>query len=513
MRHSLDAVVVRDQRIFAYGWVYDPQRLIHELALHIVYADGSSAQVPVTVGKERLDVAAAFPTEPMARWSGWIVYAGWDRPASRIDLIGVFEDGESFTLPVQGSLGRKQRVRELVRSVLSRAQAAPASTARDDRDAVGTLRAALQAAGLLRLCLVLDHTMGGGANRFRGDWVKARLADDLPMLAVLSFEVHSLAWALELHMNTGQVLRLPCSPDLPRRLAQAEIVGEIFVNDVVSFPHPDQVPQWLRAWADKGAEITVASHDYLAVCPSPFLINYGGRYCGVPEIDECRRCIQSNPNTFPSVQPGPDMDAWRQAWGEALGLSRQVLCFSNSSRQLLLRAYPALDEAKITVVPHQVPSFPRGAHVSTGGPLHVGVVGAIGQHKGAAVLQGLAAEGARCGADLHITVFGTLDGMINDTVVTVTGPYQRDDLPDLIESSGVNVFLLPSICPETFSYVTHELIELGVPLACFDLGAPADRVRNYPLGRVLPLGDARQLLGDLTSFHHDLQMSNLKEIL
>jgi glycosyltransferase involved in cell wall biosynthesis len=42
----------------------------------------------------------------------------------------------------------------------------------------------------------------------------------------------------------------------------------------------------------------------------------------------------------------------------------------------------------------------------------------------------------------------------------------------------VGLCLLPSIWPETFSYVTQELMSLGVPLVCFDLGAPAECVRH-----------------------------------
>lgn len=514
MKHSLDAAVVRDGRLFAYGWAYDPHRPVRELALQITYENGVRARLPVTAGKERPDVVAAFPDEPLARWSGWMAYTGWDRPAQRIDLVVALESGETFMLPVLGApmvVPLAQRLRQIARKALGRVQSVPPSeAATDDIALVSKIQSALQDAGLERLCLVLDHAMGGGANYFRRDWVKTRLTS-LPMLAVLNFEVHGMTWALELHLATGQVLRLPCSPDLPRALAQTHLVGEVFVNDVVSFPHPARVPQWLSAWADAGAQVTIAVHDYLAICPSPFLLNDAGRYCDLPSADECRRCLQNNPNTFPVVQPSPDIVAWRQAWGESLRLASQVLCFSDSSRRLLLRAYPELDKTRIAVVPHQVAPFAEAAKVAhrpVDGPLHVGVVGSIGLHKGSLVLQGLVAEASMRGADLHITVFGTLEGMNDDSAVTVTGPYQREDLPRLIENSGANVFLLPSICPETFSYVTHELIGLGLPLACFDLGAPADRVRSYPRGRVLPIGNAGQLLDDLTQFHRELQTTS-----
>lgn len=512
VKHSLDAAVVRDGRLFAYGWAYDPTRPLRDVALRVTYADGTLAHLPVTAGKERPDVAAAFPDEPLARWSGWMAYAGWDRPVRSIELSGTIEGGGAFALPVQGEPGsvplaqRVPRLASALRRVLEVAQRQVSA----GQGLVHVLHAALQAAGLLRLCVVIDHAMGGGANQYRERWVRERLST-LPLLAVLGFEVHRMAWWLELHLATGQILRLPCGDDLPHELVKADLVGEVFANDAVSFPHPERVADWLHACADSGAEVTLAVHDYLAVCPSPFLLNDATRFCGVPDLGECRRCLEANPNTFPVVQPGPDIVAWRHAWGGALARATQVLCFSESSRRLILRAYPTLDPACIVVQPHAVPPFVRGADVRLDGPLHVGVVGAIGQHKGADVVHALAAESLRRAVGLRITVFGTLEGTADGRVVTVTGPYRREDLPILIEGAGANVFLLPSICPETFSYVTHELIGLGLPLACFDLGAPADRVRDYPDGRVLPLAGASKLLDDLTQFHHDLQAIRPRE--
>ena len=57
---------------------------------------------------------------------------------------------------------------------------------------------------------------------------------------------------------------------------------------------------------------------------------------------------------------------------------------------------------------------------------------------------------------------------------------------------------------ETFSYVTAELMHYRVPLAVFDLGAPAERVRGYDRGRIIPLVDAQAALDELLAFHREL---------
>jgi glycosyltransferase involved in cell wall biosynthesis len=78
-------------------------------------------------------------------------------------------------------------------------------------------------------------------------------------------------------------------------------------------------------------------------------------------------------------------------------------------------------------------------------------------------------------------------------------------LADLVEGCGANVFLLPSVWPETFSYVAEELMQMGVPLAVFDLGAPAERVARYAEGLILKRIDAALALDELVLFHARLQ--------
>ena len=66
---------------------------------------------------------------------------------------------------------------------------------------------------------------------------------------------------------------------------------------------------------------------------------------------------------------------------------------------------------------------------------------------------------------------------------------------------------LPSIWPETFSYVTSEMIAMEVPLCCFDLGAPVERVAEYRLGRVIAEIDAEAALRAMRGFFDELRGS------
>jgi glycosyltransferase involved in cell wall biosynthesis len=104
----------------------------------------------------------------------------------------------------------------------------------------------------------------------------------------------------------------------------------------------------------------------------------------------------------------------------------------------------------------------------------------------------------------RIVVLGSLNAAVKSDRLTVTGPYRRDELVDLVERHGINMFFFPSVWPETFSYVVAEMIALGLPLVAFDLGAPAERLRNHGLARLCGETSGEAALATLAGFHRDL---------
>lgn len=69
--------------------------------------------------------------------------------------------------------------------------------------------------------------------------------------------------------------------------------------------------------------------------------------------------------------------------------------------------------------------------------------------------------------------------------VPVPGRYRVEDIA---RRSNMTCWLVPSVCPETFSFATHEALATGTPVYCFDLSARAEAVGRTPNGTVLPLG-------------------------
>lgn len=541
MMSSLDSLLTRGSSVIGYGWIFHETTQIKSISLMVELENGQMFSMPVSYNKQRNDVSEAFPQYPWARFSGFLFYVGWDGPKlSKIYLEGSLADGQTFiqllSIPVNtiaeglykgekvaGAdagvsrlVGRiKYAVTQLNQGALwnfvKRIASGMPALSNEDKSVLSSVRSELARVFCAQCTLIIDHDLGGGANHYREKLIVQRLIE-APAVIVLTFEVQTLRYALEIRTDGVNSRHMLDDMAVIIYLSKLGLVNEVFYNDGVSFPRPDEIPELLVSLKQiKALSLTFAIHDYFSVCPSQFLLNAEGRYCGIPDIAECQRCLPINGEGFATLFTSRNILLWRKKWGLALMAADHIVCFSKSSKTLLKRAYPLLEDGRVSIIPHETEKRmhwqPR---INLLKGLHLGVVGSIGIHKGAAIVQGLADEIARRQLPIRITVFGSIDLPCEPSVVDVTGPYRLEELPLIIEKSGANVFIVPSICPETFSYVTQELMAMNAPVVCFDFGAPAERVGAYDRGLVLPLTPGRQLLDDVLGFHCNLVKSRLE---
>lgn len=354
--------------------------------------------------------------------------------------------------------------------------------------------------------LIVDHNIGGGANQFRKQWISRQLESGLHVLllyynAPLScYCLQPFGWADNESFTFGSIDTLT---ELKFRLG----LQEILLNEVYSFEDPLAVVAWLSALKEQaGAKLTVAVHDYFMVCPSYTLLDKNGQFCGIPALSHCQGCLPHHYGDFLTLAANKNVSQWRAVWGMCLNNADVILCFSRSSERILRQAYPQLDVAKFEICPHKVDYLPkRRVNLNLAGPLNIGIVGTINIHKGVEIVRQMASIIKKQQLPVTITVVGELERARPTPVIKITGRYERHKLPDLIESSGINVTFLPSICAETFSYVTEEMIQLDVPLAVFNLGAPAERVADYHKGLIINKVDAEYALYELIAFYERLR--------
>jgi len=355
--------------------------------------------------------------------------------------------------------------------------------------------------------LIIDHQRGGGANHYRDRQTELWLSGGHPVIVYMEdylTSTRTLEARLENHRLSFQVE----DPHTLLILAREIHFVEIWYNNAVFAQDPLLLAETIvNLQTQQRTRLVVTIHDFFPLCPSYTLVNAEDHYCGLPDVATCSRCLPINRHVFPNSDR--DIATWRKTWGRLLDLADTVLCFSESSAELVRQAYPDLS-APIVVQPHSLDYFPQILPAwSADEPLHIGVIGAISFQKGGAVVQSFAHFLAREAPSVHLTVVGNVDPAYSmPGIVRITGSYRPESLSTIIEESGINLVWFPSIWPETFSYVTAEIIAMGLPIACFDLGAQAERVRNYALGRILSSMRPHDLLREFLAFHAQLRIDS-----
>ncbi len=316
--------------------------------------------------------------------------------------------------------------------------------------------------------LIFSHHIGGGAEKY---------------LRSFAQKSHRM------------VMPVANADELFRELADCEF-QEIVLNQIYSWPRPLQTLQSILRLADeKQARLVFLVHDYYCICPTAFLINSKGKYCDIPEPEICKSCLSQHLTDSRHFAFVDDITTWRHTWEEALRRCDEIRCHSESSRQMLLKAYPNLQRQKIEVAAASLNKNPLSVPPH---PLHIAVIGHISFHKGSQIVWSLYPELQK--RNVQLTVFGSLSGAKDNEFFRVVGPYQNEDLAKLLETFKVNFVLFPSVCPETFSYVCSEVMQLGLPLACFDLGAQGERVGKYEKGLILKDTNPEKILDSIQSY-------------
>jgi len=528
----LETLISRDSLVFGHGTVFHQHDRILSVAMRFEL-DGTQQSFCLTAeaGKPTDALAKRYPGLTAAANAGFIVLG--DCPflvsnAVRLTLLieleneamcevplppGLLEDA-NVVFPSQASnhattraLGLLQRVwrtarRQGWRGCLAAAERWVNGAAAQDSTSAQAIVRRLPAMARPDITLWIDHEIGGGANHYRRLKVAEQIADGKTVL-IFTFQLPTLRYQLLVQSGkTAQRHSVP-GPDLLADLAKLIPIDEIIYSSAVTFPRPEQVPVWLAALKrSSGARLTLMLHDFYALCSSPFLLNDADAFCDLPDAAACRKCLQQTRQPFTALFPLRDLAIWRRNWRVALEAADSVSMHSGVTLGLLRRAYPEADLSRAQIAPYPTghirfkPMLPR--QIAT---LSIAIVGNVGQHKGARIVHRLAAEIRLRGLNIGLTVIGVLDGQREPQRINCTGPYQPHDLPRLIREAGSNVVLLPSIYPETFSYVTHEIIALDLPLACFAIGAQAERVLSYDKGLVLSDWQAPVLLDELMAFH------------
>lgn len=347
-----------------------------------------------------------------------------------------------------------------------------------EQDRFGVFRLAVDILGFLNsqkmLVIHFLHGWGGGISEHVADVARLTSEDALHVLSATDRDNPFQFRVMVARSGASHTLMRSSFYTLLRALFTAEDVRAFMhfhsligilddTENLISFPE-----------AKKIATI----HDYSLRCPRIFLLTAGDLFCGLPDVQSCERCIalegplSGMERDYVNLQ---SVHSWVSI-GQHFLARMDRLIFPSAD---LSARFPAPVGVAAEIIPHLEKPIAPFTLRNPRTPLRVGVIGAIGAHKGARALLRLAELVYLRDLPIELVIIGyTDDDKVFDPLpsLVITGPYERESLPVLLHSLELDFILIPSIWPETYSFTVSEAWRGGLPVMTIFEGAHSDRV-------------------------------------
>ena len=333
--------------------------------------------------------------------------------------------------------------------------------------------------------IFFDHGLGGGATSYLNMQAQKLLGAGVAV-TVVRYVVTDNRYEYDFYLDWEHVDRYASSS-----LEDILYVGQffhfdkIYINELVTYPDLWKAQEILASLKkQQAAELIMLFHDYFAVCPSINLLDQGKIFCRDATGDVCQQCYERN--GYGQIYGCHTHKEWIENWKKFLVKCTEVRCFSQDTLSRVEKIYG--DELTYTLVPHQVDYvFPIHKNTKTTDTINIGLLGVLAIHKGGELIQQLLEIIERENLNMNICLIGwPLDlDFKKYTHFKYTGEYKAEQLAELVYENDIDAFFISSIWPETFSYTAEEVIKMGMPLASFEYGAPAERIRKYDKGMII----------------------------
>lgn len=219
----------------------------------------------------------------------------------------------------------------------------------------------------------------------------------------------------------------------------------------------------------------VRLHDYYYVCPKIHLSGTDHKDCQLPEISKCINCL------FVSGEKDLDILSWRL----------EKLTFLKNAESIYASTYDVSDrynkfaklDIQISPIDIQAIGFSRDSVASIRKHRVIAILGNLNQNKGSQNVIDLVNELDRNDGKFEVVQIGAVldDRLLNRNLrFKSLGKYSSlDELDSKLMDIRPDLFFFPSRVPETFSFTLSEALRYDLPIAYFNTGAIAERLRFY----------------------------------
>ncbi|SFI52210.1 Glycosyltransferase involved in cell wall bisynthesis [Treponema bryantii] len=325
--------------------------------------------------------------------------------------------------------------------------------------------------------LVVCHNGGGGTVSY----MKNKY-ENVPHIIYLKNPVSADKDYLYSIENSDTGNKIYIKPKQLKRIEQ--YIKEIHVIAVESYMNLEFILPW---FVSLNVPVNYDIHDYHCVWYETHFV-HNGKYLSEEELRKSVLNYAFRKITF---------EQWYKNWFDFFAHVQTITAFSQSSKDIFNKFYPEYID-KVTVVPHSLDYIKSGTLTKLPEKFTIGIFGMIrGADKGCNVVHSFLEYSKNKDYQIYINGELSKECKVISENIHYMGRYDVERLDKLIEEQGISTVLFPSICPETFSYTVSELIHVGVPIACFNLGAQAEKVSQYKYGQIIQNDSNEEILAAL----------------
>ena len=345
---------------------------------------------------------------------------------------------------------------------------------------------------VFNICVIFSHERGGGTEVYLKKFIEEKISNKhIVIIISKSYDNNHYLFSIKYtdfnyKFLMSDLYKLHTFFDI----LNINVINDIIINSIVDFDVNYIINFVLNLKRKFNSKLTYLTHDYFCICPNINLLYKNKYFCGVPEdINKCYECL----NNF-------EIRLYRYYFKKLLQFSDDILVFSESSKNILLKVYNNIDN-NITILPHKVDwikRFPKKSIKKD--KLHIGILGAIGYSKGFDIITDLLKISLPNNYFMFYSIGYFMKNIEADNLF-LCGKYKHENLVEIVEKYDIDIFIIPSIWPETFSYTTEEIILMQKPIICFNLGAQAERVSKYDKGYIAEDISAKSIYEKLLEFN------------
>lgn len=274
-----------------------------------------------------------------------------------------------------------------------------------------------------------------------------------------------------------------------------KIIENVFLDvlnqhkfDIVHFQSLRNLPLSLVECAkENGRAIILSIHDYFIWCVNFILLNPNFCYFESNDV-KCYECLRKL-----GYNVSCDYISCRRNYvSHLMNIVDAIICPSHYIRDLLVELFSSsvLDRTIIIENGSKKSDFlyNRQDTLSLSNKyLKVAFIGNFLRHKGSKLFEELLNEFEN-GNEIKFYIIGNLYERLQKTSrnLAVIGGYYRGNMGKILFENQIDIALLLSIIPETFSFTLSEVILAEIPTLALDLGAIRDRISRYKTGILIP---------------------------